>query len=150
MSLPAMIPANFVARARRHVRRTGQPLLLSPRRRGDTGLLIARNPASARWIVLLDPRSVPILFDELADISREPDAQESEQFTRMMLRLYRYAAVAVEGLPNRFESDGQTVGRVDVADGCCVFASSALAVSCLSWVLRQERTGLYLENEPDG
>ena len=150
MSAPAMIPANFVARARRHACRTGQPLLMRPRRRGDLALLVSKNPASARWLVYLNPRAVPILYDELADICREPDAQESEQLTRMMLRLHRYAAHAVEDLPDRFESAGRTVGRVDVADRCSVFASSALAVSCLSWVMRQQRTGLYLQSEPDG
>lgn len=150
MSGPAIIPASFLARARRHVRRTGQPLLMRPRRRGDLALLASKNPTSGRWLLYLNPRSVPVLYDELADICREPDAQESEQLTRMMLRLHRYAANAVEDLPDRFESEGQTVGRVDVADHCSVFASSAVAVSCLSWVMRQERTGLYLQSEPDG
>ena len=150
MSAPALIPAGFVARAHRHLRRTGQPLLMRPRQRGDLALLVSKNPASGRWLVYLNPRSVPVLYDELADICREPDAKESEQLTRMMLRLHRYAANAVEELPGRFECDGQTVGRVDVADHCSVFASSALAVSCLSWLLRAQRTGLYLQSEPDG
>jgi hypothetical protein len=112
--------------------------------------LVARNPASERWVVLLDPRSIPILFEELEEITTQPDGEHSPAFTDLMLRLSKSATTAIEGLPTRFESGGQEVGRLDVADGCCVFASNTLALSCLSWVLWQQRTGFFLVHELDG
>ena len=148
----ATIPASFLKRAREHLQRTGQPLLLGPRRRSDVALLVDRNETSVRWAVLSDPRSVPVLLAELAEAVLEPDAPETPHFTDLMLRLSRYATLAVKGLPNEFTSDdGSVIGRMDVADGCLVFVSSALAVSCLSWVLRyhRPRTGFFLLNEPD-
>jgi len=152
MITPASIPTSFVKRAREFLRRTGQPLLYGPRRRSDVALLVDKSETSERWAVLLDPRSVQVLFDELAEAALETDAPETPHFTDLMLRFSRYAAIAVQGLPTEFRSaDGALIGRLSVADNCSVFVSAVLAVSCLSWVLRyhEPRTGFFLVNEPD-
>jgi hypothetical protein len=152
MTTSATIPASFQRRARRHLLRTGQPLLFGPRRRFDLALIVDRNESSERWGVLADPRSVPVLLDELVEAVQESDAPETPRFTDLMLRLSKYAAIVVKGLPNEFRSEnGDLVGRMDVADHCLVFVSNALAVSCLSWILRyhEPRIGFYLVNEAD-
>lgn len=152
MTTSALIPTTFVKRAREHLQRTGQPLLLGPRRRSDVALLVDRNEASERWGVLVDPRSVPVLFDELIEAVQEPNAPDTPRFTDLMLRFAKYATIALDGLPTEFRTeDGAVVGRMDVVDNCSVFVSGGLAVSCLSWVLRHKepRSGFHLVNEPD-
>jgi hypothetical protein len=116
-------------------------------------LLVDKNVASERWAVLIDPRSVPLLLGELVEAVQEPNAPATPRFTALMLRLSNYAAIVVDGLPTEFRSeDGRLLGRVDVADNCLVFASSALAVSCLSFVLRhqQPRTGFFMRMADHG
>ena len=150
MTNSAVIPASFVLRAKRHLERTGQPLLFGPRRRSDVALLVDGNRSSARWAVLLDPRSVPALLDELAEAVQDRDAPETPRFTDLMLRFSAYAAVAVRGLPTELtDEDGEPIGHISASDNCLVFASSALALSCLSWVLRyhEPRPGFFLVNE---
>jgi hypothetical protein len=146
MSASVSIPASFLARARRHLRRTGQPLLLPPRRPcADWGLLVEKNPASERWAVLFDPSFIAVLWRELEMVAdpAKPEEEQGEGFTVFMEKLTRLAAVAVKDLPDRFECHGWPVGRMDLCDGV-VFVSNTLALSCLSWVLRQQRTGFFL------
>jgi hypothetical protein len=142
-----MIPASFLVRARRHLRRTGQPLLLGPRRRTDLTLIVDKNVISERWAVLIDPRSVPVLLDDLAEAVLESGAPETPRFTILMLRFSKLAAIAVRGLPDEFRGeDGGLIGRMEVVDNCTVYVSGALALSCLSHVLRhsEPRTGFFL------
>lgn len=147
MTRSAQIPTTFVNRAREHLQRTGQPFALGPRRRSDVALLVDKNETSERWAVLVDPRSVPVLFDELIEAVQEPNAPETPRFTGLMLRFAKYATIALDGLPTEFRTeDGAVVGRMDVVDNCSVFVSSGLAVSCLSWMLRyhEPRTGFFV------
>lgn len=147
MNAPATIPASFVKRARRHLHRTGQPLLLGRRRRSDVALLVDKNEAGERWAVLLDPRSVPVLLDELTEAVLDRGAPDTPHFTDLMLRFSKYAAIAVKGVPTEFRGeDGILLGRTAVADNCLLFVSNALALSCLSYVLRhhEPRTGFFV------
>ena len=133
----AEIPARFLVRARRHLRRTGRPLVYGPRRRADIGLLACPNPASARWALITDTSTLPDIVEEaiLGDGPR----------TDLMVRLTRYATVAVDGLPSRFECGGVEVGRMEVCDGV-VFLSDAVALTCFSFLLRHHdpRTGFFV------
>ena len=139
----SMIPASFLTRARGHLRRTGQPFVYGPRRRTDTGLFAERNPVSERWCLMVNPTTVPILIEQVMEsfASREQGPR-----TRMLVKLAQYAAVAVGDLPRAFVCEDVTVGRVEVCDGV-PFVSCALAVSCLSYVLRHRkpRSGVYIE-----
>jgi hypothetical protein len=131
------IPAAFVKRAHRHLLRTGRPLVYGPLHRRDIGLSAVRNPASGRWAFVVDVGTLPYLVQQ-GLLAQGPS-------TELMLRLAKYARIAVKGLPGRFECAGQEVGRVDEADGLVV-VSSGLAMSCLSYVLRhhEPRTGFYV------
>jgi hypothetical protein len=138
----AEIPANFVNHARQHLRRTGRPLLYGPRRRSDIGLLACPNPASARWVLLTDTPSLPgpleeaILAEECIEVG--PSAE-------LMVKLTKYAAIAVDGLPSLFQCQSQVIGHLQVCDGV-PFVSEAVALSCLSFVLRhhEPRTGFFV------
>jgi hypothetical protein len=143
MSLVASIPASFLIRARRHLNRTGRPLVYGPRRRSDIGLFACPNPVSARWVLVTDTSSLPAPVKEAILVNERREVGPSAE---LMVRLTKYAAVVAEGLPSRFECEGLAVGHMEVADNCCVFVSSALAVSCLSWWLRncKPRTGFFL------
>ncbi len=146
MSTSVSIPASFLARARRHLRRTGRPLLLPPRRPyADWGLLVEKNHASERWAVLFDPSFIAVLWTELETVAdpAKPEEEQGEGFTMFMEKLARLAAIAVKDLPDRFECQGRPVGRMDLCDGV-VFVSNALALSCLSWLLRDQRTGFFM------
>lgn len=143
MSAPASISASFVSHARRHLRRTGRPFVYGPRRHTDIGLLACPNPASARWTLITDTSTLPGIMEE-ALLAKDQSAD-------LLVRLTKYAAVAVEGLPSRFECEGAPVGRMDVCDGV-PFLSDGLALSCLSYLLRchDPRTGFFLLVEPQG
>jgi hypothetical protein len=102
---------------------------------------------SERWAVLIDPRSVPVLLGELAEAVQEPGSPATPRFTDLMLRFSNYAAIAVRGLPDEFRGeDAGLIGRMEVVDNCMVYVSSALALSCLSHLLRhsEPRTGFFL------
>jgi len=136
MNAPAAIPAGFLDHARRHLRREGRPLLYGPRRQTETGLLACPNPSSGRWAILLDPSTVPGPVEEVL---------LAGGLTETMCRLSRYAGVALHDLPRVFEAEGQEVGSWQECDGV-VFVSDALALSCLSYLLRhhEPRTGFFV------
>ena len=133
----AMIPSNFVRRVRQHLRRTGLPLVYSFRRQADIGLLAVQNPASARWALVTDTSTLPDILEE-AILGDGPS-------TDLMLRLTKYAAIAVDGLPSRFECEGMDVGHMEVCDGVPLL-SDAVALSCFSFLLRhhEPRTGFFI------
>lgn len=128
MIVAASIPPSFIRRAHHHLRRTGRPLVYA-RRRMDRELMARRNPASGRWVLYALPEPLEGRFS----------------FAELLVRLTVCARMAVEGIPRVFQRDGYEIGRVDVCDGM-VLVSSALALSCLSYVLRhhEPRTGFYL------
>lgn len=136
------IPAGFAQRAKRHLRRTGRPLVYGPRRKSDLGLLAERNPASERWAVILDVTTLSEPLQEAILAKLDPERGPP---TELMLRLAKYARIAVGDLPCVFNCGGQEIGRVDECDGLVV-ASSGLALSCLSHVFRYQepRTGFFL------
>ena len=133
----AMIPFSFVRRARLHLRRTGGPLVYGPRRQTDIGLLASQNPASGRWVLVTDTSTLPDILEE-AILGYGTSAD-------LMVRLTKYASIAVDGLPSRFECEGVEVGRMEVCDGV-PFLSDAEALSCLSFLLRhhEPRTGFFV------
>jgi hypothetical protein len=136
------IPTSFVKRARQHLRRTGRPLLYGPRRRGDIALLAYPNPASARWALVTDTSTLPDVLEE-AILAHERN--EVGPSAELMVKLTKYAAIAVDGLPSVFRCEGQVIGLMQLCDGL-PFVSNAVALSCLSYVLRHHdpRTGFYL------
>lgn len=138
----ATIPASFVKRARGHSLRTGQPLLYGPRRRTDIGLLARPNPASVRWTLVTDTSTLPDILEEAILAGEIPRGGPSAE---LMVRLAKYAVVAIHGLPSVFECEGKEVGRVQICDGL-PFVSDAVALSCLSFVLRRHtpRTGFFV------
>ena len=142
----AEIPARFLVQAQRHLRQTGRPLVYGPRRRTDIGLLAIQNPASARWALATDTSTLPDILEE-AILANEPP--RGEPSADLMVRLTKYAAVAVQGFPSVFECHGCEVGRLQVCDGV-PFLSDGLALSCLSYVLRHHdpRTGFFLRVGP--
>ncbi|HEY2953848.1 MAG TPA: hypothetical protein VGK89_01220 [Candidatus Eisenbacteria bacterium] len=92
---------------------------------------------------MVNPTTVPVLVELVMEAFA---SREQGPRTRMLARLAQYAALAVEDVPRVFVCEDLTVGRVDVCDGV-PFVSCALAVSCLSYVLRhwEPRTGIYIE-----
>ncbi len=133
----ASIPATFMRRAQRHFRGTGRPLVYGRRRRTDIGLLAFPNPASTRWVLVTDTSTLPDTLEE-AILGDGPS-------TELMVRLTKYATIAVDDLPSRFVCEGMEVGRLEVCDGV-PFLSDAVALSCLSFLLRhhEPRTGLFV------
>jgi hypothetical protein len=129
MSASIEIPARFVQRAQEHLRRTGRPLVYGQRGKGRE-LAALQNPASGRWALYALP---------------EPMVVGRFSFAELQMRLASCAKDAVGGLPRRFECEGHEVGRVDDCDGLAV-VSSTLALSCLSYVLRQHhpKTGFFV------
>ena len=117
-------------------------MLYGRRRHTDIGLLACQNPASERWILLTDTSSLPEVLEDAILAGENPRAGPSAE---LMVRLTKYATVGLDGLPTVFESEGKEVGRLQVCDGV-LFVSDALAVSCLSYVLRRHepRTGFCL------
>ena len=125
----AEIPATFLEQARQHLRRTGRPFVYGRQGR-DRELVAMQNPASGRWALYAVPEPLPVGRFAIAELQ---------------MKLSECATSAVERLPSRFVCDGQEVGRLDVCDGVA-FVSDAVALSCLSFVLRRHepRTGFFL------
>lgn len=138
----AEVPASFLDRAQRYLRRTGRPLVYGSRRQTDIGLLAVQNPASARWVLVTDTSTLPDILEEAILAGENPREGMSAE---LMVKLTKYAVVAIVGLPSVFECEGQEVGRLHVCDGV-PFVSDALTLSCLSYVFRshEPRTGFFL------
>ena len=65
----------------------------------------------------------------------------------LLADLCRVVVAGLEGLPQRFTCDGKVVGvweieSDDAAKSACV--RGPVALTCLSWLLREERVGFYL------
>ena len=141
MSATVQIPAAFVERARRHITTTGRPLLTRDnRRRSDWELLAV--PVTQGYLLAIGPETSVAQF-YVAMNRRLPERD-------LAVDLCRVTAAGLEGLPRRFSCEGITVGLWDIsADGVCV--RGPVALSCMSWALRDRRVGFYVtlsEGEP--
>ncbi len=136
------MPASFLCRAHQYLRRTGRPFVYAPRRRTDIGLSAEKNRASQRWAFVIDVGTLPEPIQEALLAHVDPVNRPT---TELMMRLSKYARIAVEGLPGVFEHRGCVIGRLDVCDGLPV-VSNAMTLSCLSYVLRHydPRTGFFV------
>ena len=144
MSRAVLILRRVVERAERHYFSTGKPLLYGRRRKSEWAL-VAIPGASGRFLVMLEPESPAgrlILLAAFMGSHKEEDILE---------RLAKGAVAALAEVADRFQCDGREVGRWEVVlDSVCV--RGPVALSCLSWVLREQRIGFYLtlsEAQPD-
>lgn len=133
----AQVPASFLDHAKRHLRQTGCPLVCGPRRRLDIGLAARPNPGSARWALFTDTSTLPTILQEAV--------HANESNNELMLRLTKYATIAVSGLPSVFKCVEHVVGQLEVCDGV-PFLTDAVTLSCFSYVLRhhEPRTGFFV------
>jgi hypothetical protein len=129
MTAHVEIPADFLARAQEHLRRTGQPFVYCQQRR-DRELIARQNPVSGRWMLYAVPEPMPV---------------GRFAFAELLMKFTECAGTAIDGLPRRFHCEGHEIGRVDYCDGLAV-VSSGLALTCLSYVLRhhETRTGFFV------
>ena len=140
MIAPASIPAGFLRRARGHLRRTGQPLLLRPRRPTTDHPILALPGDAGRYLIMLEPDET---MGHLAGLVATGDTVE-ERTVSMVEKLMGFTLTAIAGLPNNFECDGEKLGRFYViADTLCL-EGGPLALAALSWVLYHRKAGLFL------
>lgn len=127
--MTAQIPASFLCHAHLHLRQIGRPFVYGRQGR-DREMVALQNPASGRWALYAVPEPLPVGRFAIAEL---------------LMRFSECGRSAVEGLPSRFVCDGREVGRLDVCDGVA-FVSDAVALSCLSFVLRRHepRTGFFI------
>ena len=134
-ALSIEVPANVVAKARRHFTKTGRLLLLRDRRRRNDWSLVTV-PSNLGYLLLLGPETPPAQWyfamaekyphrDPVADIAKG-------------------AVTTLAQLPQRFMSDGQVVGVWEVVEGS-VCVRGPIALACVSWALRERRVGFYLK-----
>ena len=134
MSASIEVPRDFVDRARAHLARTGRPLLLRDRRRVNDWQLVAL-PETQGYLITVGP-TTPVAQTYVAMKHRYPHRD-------LTADLCSVTAAGLEGLPRRFTCDGLTVGLWDVSEShVCV--RGPVALSCLSWMLRQQKVGFYL------
>ena len=138
MSASIEVPASVVARARRHFTKTGCPLLLRDRRRRNDWELVAI-PANRGYLLVMGPATLPAQWY----------VAMSEQYPQrdLLADLCRVVVAGIEGLPQRFTCEGKVVGMWeivsdDAANSACV--RGPVALTCLSWLLREQRVGFYL------
>ncbi len=134
MSATVEVPRAILERARAHVTRTGHPLLFRDlRRRRDWELLAV--PVTQGYVLAIGP-GTPVAQFYVAMSHRYPERN-------LALDLCRVTAAGLEGFPRRFMCEGITVGVWDVSeDGVCV--RGPVALSCMSWALRDRRVGFYV------
>ena len=134
MSDPVEVPRDVVERARRHLKRTGQPLLLRDRRRRNDIELVAV-PVDRGYLLAAGPET-PVAQIYVAMSHQHPERDLGAD-------LCSVPVAGLEGFPQRFTCAGSTVGLWEVIDGVvCVRGPMALAL--LSWLLRVRKVGLYL------
>ena len=142
MSAAIEVPRVFVERARVHLTRTGRPLLLRDRRRVNDWELVAL-PESQGYLLTVGP-TTPVAQTYVAMKRRYPHRD-------LTADLCSITAAGLAGLPRRFTCEGVTVGLWDVSEDR-VRVRGPVALSCLSWMLRDQKVGFYLivwEDETD-
>jgi hypothetical protein len=130
------VPRAVVERAERHYLRRRRPLLYGRRRRSEWRLT-ALPGASGRFAVLLDPECPAGRLILVASFmcGHRDDA--------ILERLAKGAMAALADVPDCFRCNGREVGRWEVMLGS-VFVRGPVALSCLSWVLHDQRVGFFL------
>lgn len=134
MSTAIEVPCRFLNRARAHLARTGHPLLLRDRRRVKDWEVVAL-PDTQGYLLTVGP-TTPVAQTYVAMQRRHPDRD-------LAADLCSIAAAGFEGLPRRFTSEGLTVGLFE-ADERRVIVRGPIALSCLSWMLRQQNVGFFV------
>ena len=134
MSATVEVPRAFVERARKHIAKTGLPLLLRDLRRRHDWELVAI-PGHRGYVLVVGPTTHVAQF-YVAMGHRNPERD-------LAADLCRVTVAGLEGLPRRFTCDGTTVGLWDVSDDA-VCVRGPVALSCMSWALRDRRVGFYL------
>jgi hypothetical protein len=133
-ALAIEVPVNVVAKARRHLAKTGRPLLLRDRRRRNDWSLVAL-PANRGYLLLLGPETPPAQW-YFAMAEEYPHRDP-------MADLAKGAVTVLAEVPQRFVSDGKVIGVWEVVEGS-VCVRGPIALSCVSWTLRERRVGFYL------
>ena len=134
MSAAIEVPRVFVDQARVHLSRTGQPLLTRDRRRVRDWEFVAM-PDSQGYLIMVGPTTH--VAQTLVAMKRRYPQRD------LAVDLCSITAAALEGLPRRFTCEGLTVGLWEASDArVCV--RGAVALSCLSWMLRNQKVGCYL------
>lgn len=124
----------MVERAREHIAATGRPLLLRDRRRRNDLKLVAL-PANRGYLLAVGPET-PVAQFYVAMSRRFPQRDLGADLCRVVV-------AGLDGLPHRFTCNGRTVGLLEVTEeSICV--RGPVALSCLSWALRERLTGFYL------
>lgn len=134
LGTPVEVPAAVLVRARKHLEKTGQPLLLRDRRRrGDWALVEV--PGNRGFTLLLDPESPPA----------QAHMAMGEMFPprSLVADLAQSAAAGLEALPRRFTCEGTTVGIWEIV-GECAWVRGPVALTLLSRLLREQRIGFYV------
>ncbi len=58
--------------------------------------------------------------------------------------LCRIVVAGLEGLPRHFTCEGSTVGLWEVIDGSSACVRGPVALSLLSWLMREQNVGFYV------
>jgi hypothetical protein len=128
------VPASYVDQARRHLAKTGLPLLVRDRRRRSDLELVAML-VNRGYVLAVGPET-PVAQFYVAMSHRYPARDLGAD-------LCSVAVAGLEELPRQFMCEGSTVGLWEVIqDTVCV--RGPVALSCLSWTLRDRRVGFYL------
>lgn len=130
-------PRAVVERARKHVVKTGRPLLLRDRRRRNYWPLVAIQGDSVRWLVLVDPEAPPAQAAVAGALRRGGGKDE------VIERLARLAVTALADVPDRFRCERCEVSWWEVLEGS-VCVRGPVALTCLSWGRKDQWVGLYL------
>ena len=127
------VPSEVVEKVRRHLAKTGAPLLLRNRRRRNDWPLVAL-PSDLGYLLLLHPETPPAqVYFAMAEESSERD---------VVADLAKCAVEVLADMPRRFTCEGQVVATWEVAaNSVCV--RGPIALSLLSWALCEQKVGLY-------
>lgn len=136
MNATIEVPRALVERARKHFERTGRPYLLRPWRTSDWPLT-ALPGDSGRWLVMLAPEGP---FARAVSAAAVVCGRGDDVILR---RLAEGAVTALAEVPRRFICDGRVVGLWEIVEGS-VCVRGPVALSCLSWALRQWGVGFFV------
>ena len=138
-ALTIEVPASVVAKARRHFEETGCPLLMRDARRKTDWPLLAI-PSRIGYLLLLGPGTPPV---QVAMAMTQMAAGPMDD-DWILGRLVTGAVAALAEVPRKFECSGRVVGLWEDSDGS-VCVRGPVALTCLSWTLRERKTGVYLK-----
>ncbi len=134
--MTAEIPPDVLAAAERHYLRHREPLLFAARSTADWGIVAL--PGDSGYMLMLDLESCP-----LAPAMDTGEGAIEDRADALMERLSRHVVAVVDGLPDRFECDRRRVGGFETSHGV-VRVDGPVGLTCLSWLLREQKTGFYL------